>query len=181
MRTKDAGTAGRMIVMASATLVFLALGCGEHKEQASVGADAGPIAAVQETPQQTVVASTGGSAPEAGLLAQGDATALGDSLPPDVTAFAPDSLVVPGSVVEITAQASTDVTGMTLTDRLGQKHSFAYDSEAKAWRVYYRVPIQANSEQLGLSVTATNGAKRWKREGVFLKIQGEEPKESDGI
>ena len=180
MTTKDAGTRGRMIVMASATLAFLALGCSEHKEQAQVAADAGPIPAVQETPQ-TVVASTGGITPEAGLMTQGAATALGDSLPPDVTAFAPDSLVVPGGVVEITAQASTDVTAMTLTDRLGQKHPFTYDSEVKAWRVYYRVPIQTNTEQLGLSITATNGANRWKRVWVFLKTQGEEPKESGGI
>jgi len=181
MKTKDAGTRGRTIVMASATLAFLALGCSEHKEQAQVAADAGPIAAVQETPQTVVASSTGGSAAEAGLTTQGDATALGDSLPPDVTAFAPDSLVVPGGVVEITAQASTDVTAMTLTDRLGQKHPFTYDPEAKAWRVYYRVPIQTNTEQLGLSITATNGANRWKRVWVFLKTQGEEPKESDGI
>jgi hypothetical protein len=169
-----------MIVMASATLAFLALGCSEHKEQAQVATDAGPVPAVQEIPQ-TVVASTGGNTPEAGLMTQGDATALGDSLPPDVTAFAPDSLVVPGGVVEITAQASADVTAMTLTDRLGQKHPFTYDSEAKAWRVYYRVPIQTNTEQLGLSITATNGANRWKRVWVFLKTQGEEPKESGGI
>lgn len=180
MRTKDTGIRGRTIVVASATLAFLALGCSEHKEQAQVAADAGPIAVVQETPQ-TVVASTGGSTPEAGLMTPGEATALGDSLPPDVTAFAPDSLVVPGGVVEITAQASSDVTAMTLTDRLGQKHAFTYDSEAKAWRVYYRVPIQTNTEQLGLSITATNAANRWKRVWVFLKTQGEEPKESDGI
>jgi len=167
-----------MIVMASATLAFLALGCSEHKEQASVAADAGPVALVQESPQ-TVVASTGGSTPEAGLLAQGETTVLNDSLPPDVTAFAPDSMVIPGSVVEITAQASADVTAMTLTDRLGQKHPFSYDSEAKAWRIYYRVPIAAKSDELGLSITAANGANRWKRVWVFLKIQGEEPKESN--
>jgi len=68
---------------------------------------------------------------------------------------------------------------MTLTDRLGQKHPFSYDSEAKAWRIYYRVPIAAKSDELGLSITAANGANRWKRVWVFLKIQGEEPKESN--
>ena len=181
MRTKDLGTKKRMIVMASAALALLALGCSEHKEQASVAADAGPMSATQETPRTVVASATDASTPEAGPLAEGEATALADSLPPDVTAFAPDSLVVPGTVVEITAQASPDVTAMTLTDRLGQKHAFIYDSGAKAWRVYYRVPIRTDSEQLGLSITATNGANRWKRVWVFLKIQGGEVKESEGL
>ncbi|TMQ60195.1 MAG: hypothetical protein E6K76_02390 [Candidatus Eisenbacteria bacterium] len=181
MKTKDPGTKRRAIVVASAALAFLALGCGEHKEQASVAADAGQTTAGQETPKMVAASATGATTPEAGALAEGDATALADSLPPDVTVFAPDSLVVPGSVVEITAQASPDVTAMTLTDRLGQKHGFLYDAGAKAWRVYYRIPIRTDSEQLGLSVTATNGANRWKRVWVFLKIQGAEVKESEGL
>ena len=49
-----------------------------------------------------------------------------------------------------------------------------YDSDAKGWRVAYRVPIATHQETVALSVTATNDAHHWKRVWVFLKIQGGE-------
>jgi len=101
-------------------------------------------------------------------------------LPPDVTAAGPDSMVAPGSVVEITAQASTDATSLMLTDRLGHKYPMVYDVDAKAWRVKYRVPLTTHIDRLGLSVTATNGSNRFKRIWVFLTIEGGVPVESDG-
>ena len=167
------------VITASALVAFLALGCGEQKQQAAV--ESGPAPAVQETPSAVMAAAgtitqEAGATPEAGV-AEG---ATQDLLPPDVTATGPDSLVVPGTVVEITAQASTDVTSMTLMDRLGQKYPMTYDTDAKAWRVQYRVPLKTHIDRLGLSVTATNGTNRWKRVWVFLGIQGGVPEESDG-
>ncbi len=89
-------------------------------------------------------------------------------------------MVAPGSVVEITAQASTDATSLMLTDRLGHKYPMVYDVDAKAWRVKYRVPLTTHIDRLGLSVTATNGSNRFKRIWVFLTIEGGVPVESDG-
>ena len=176
MKTDGAGVRTLMIA-ASAMVAFLALGCGEQKEKATVQTSAAP-AAMEQTPS-TVVAATRTTTPEAGVEGTGLTTSA-DSLPPDVTAFAPDSLVIPGNVVEITGQASTDATALTLTDRLGHKYPFVYDTEAKAWRVHYRVPIQSHVDRLGLSVTATSGTNRWKRVWVFLKIEGGVPVESQG-
>ena len=176
MKTDGAGA--RTLVMAASVMVaFLALGCGEQKERAAVETNAAP-AAMERAPS-AVVAATRTTTPEAGMEGTGLTTSA-DSLPPDVTAFAPDSLVVPGNIVEITAQASTDAATVTLTDRLGHKYPFVYDTEAKAWRVHYRVPLETHIDRLGLSVTATSGANRYKRVWVFLKIEGGVPVESQG-
>ncbi len=177
---KENGAGKRtMVIAASAVVAFLALGCGEQKERAAVETSAAPAAALEQRAPSAVVAATGTATPEAGATGE-RLTASVDSLPPDVTAFAPDSLVVPGTVIEITAQASTDAVAVTLTDRLGHKYPFVYDTDAKAWRVQYRVPIQTPIDRLGLSVTATNGTNRFKRVWVFLNIEGGIPAESDG-
>ena len=172
------GGAGRksVVLAASAAVALLALGCGEQKEKAAVEISATP-AVQQASPAPVEAAST--TTPETGLTGESGGTTSAESLPPDVTASAPDSTVVPGSVVEITAQASTDATSLTLQDRMGHKYPFEYDTDAKAWRVFYRVPIRTDIDRLGLSVTATNGVDRWKRVWVFLKIQGGVPAEAD--
>jgi hypothetical protein len=167
-----------MLITASAMVAFLALGCGEQKDRAAVETSATPAAALGQTPT-TAVAATATTMPEGTVGGEGLAAST-DSLPPDVTAFAPDSLVTPGNVIEITAQASTDAGTVILTDGLGHKYPFVYDTDAKAWRVHYRVPIQTHLDRLGLSVTATNGTNRWKRVWVFLNIEGGVPAESDG-
>ncbi len=166
---KTGGAVRKSILLAaSAAVALLALGCGEQKEKAAVEISAAP--AVQEqTPANVATAST--ITPEAGPTEESGGTTSAESLPPDVSASAPDSLVIPGNVVEITAQASTDATSLMLQDRMGNKCPFEYDAEAKAWRVHYRVPIRTEVDRLGLSVTATNGANRWKRVWVFLKIE----------
>ena len=173
------GGAGRksIVLAASAAVALLALGCSEQKEKAAVEISATP--AVQEASSAPIAAAST-TTPEAGLTGESGGTTSAESLPPDVSAFAPDSMVVPGSVVEITAQASTDATSLTLQDRMGHKYPFEYDADAKAWRVFYRVPISTGIDRLGLSVTATNGVDRWKRVWVFLKIQGGVPAEADG-
>jgi hypothetical protein len=178
-RTMNMNGAGTRTLWITGSLVvaFLTLGCGEQNEKATVETSATPAAAVQRiTP--AVVAATAASTPESGIHQgeEGGAT----ELPPDVTAMVPDTLITPGNVVEITAQASTDATGLMLTDRLGHKYPFVYDMEAKAWRVQYRVPLTTTIDRLGLSVTATNGSNRFKRVWVFLKIEGGVPQESDG-
>jgi len=166
-------------VTAAAAMAVLALGCGEQKQHAAVETGAAPVDQAAQTPAVIAAAST--TTPEAGVTTLvGDGKTTEDSLPPDVTAFAPDSSIVPGTIIEITADASTDATSLILTDRLGHKYPFAYDAEAKAWRVHYRVPLGTGVDRLGLSVTATSGANRFKRVWVFLKIQGGVPAESDG-
>jgi len=174
MKTDGAGTR-TLLITASLVVAFLALGCGEQKEHAAVVTNATPAAAMQQSTPAAVEATT--TTPEA--TGQTGATGATE-LPPDVTAFVPDSLITPGNVVEITAQASTDATGLMLTDRLGIKHPFVYDMDAKAWRVQYRVPLNTHIDRLGLSVTATNGSNRFKRVWVFLKIEGGVPEEADG-
>jgi hypothetical protein len=165
-----------MMIAGSAMVAFLALGCGEQK-QAAVETSETHEAAV-ERPTATAAVAASVPTPEAEPITEGNAT--NDTLPPDVTASATDSLVAPGTVVTITAQGSTDVTSMILMDRLGQKTPMRYDVDVKAWTAQYRVPLTTHIDRLGLSITATNGQNRWKRVWVFLGIQGGVPEEGDG-
>jgi len=38
------------------------------------------------------------------------------------------------------------------------------------WRAYYRIPMSGKSEHPALSVTAKNGANRWRRVWVFFTV-----------
>src|SRR6185295_175908 len=127
-RTMKMDGAGKRTLWITGSLVvaFLTLGCGEQDQKAAVKTSATEAAAVQQiTP--AVVAATATSTPEAGI--QQGAEGGTSELPPDVTAMVPDTLITPGNVVEITAQASTDATGLMLTDRLGHKYPFVYDMD----------------------------------------------------
>jgi len=177
MERNNAGRAA--VITASLVVAFLALGCGEQKQGAKVETSAIPAAAVEQS-SGAVVAATGTITPEAGITSTTEEGGTIETIPPDVTATGPDSLVAPGSIVEITAQASTDAQSLMLMDRLGHKYPFTYDVDAKAWTVRYRVPLTTTIDRLGLSVTATSDANRFKRVWVFLKIEGGVPQESDG-
>jgi hypothetical protein len=94
-----------------------------------------------------------------------------DSLPPEVAPAVEETAAVPGSVIEVTAEGSADVVGVVLGDATGRKYPLALDSASNLWRVFYRVPLKVREERLGLSLTATNGAGRWRRAWVFVPVQ----------
>ena len=153
------------------TVTFIALGCGRHGvDQTSSSGGGGEAMIAEAQSGKVVVASVSDTASSTAPNAGGE-TLSPNSLPPDVDAASADSLVTPGSVVEISAIASPDVVDMGLSDGLGKEQPFAYDSTMKVWRVFYRVPIRTTHERVGLSVTATNDSNHWRRVWVFLDIQ----------
>jgi hypothetical protein len=166
----------RAIVTAALALAFLALGCGKQEERAASSPGGASSAGISETTptaaqaSQVMAASTSAGAGETGTQTDGRTVAAPDSLPPDVAATAPEGLVIPGSVVEILAQGSPDVTAITLTDGIGQRKAFVYDPQENLWIASYRVPLRGGSDRLALSVTATNNVNRWKRVWVFVKV-----------
>ena len=97
-------------------------------------------------------------------------TAQPESLPPDIAVTVGDTLVVPGENVELLAQASVDVIGISLSDGLHNGIAFAYDGDARAWRTSYRVPLRPHGDRISLSVTAKNDVGRWCRHWVFLSV-----------
>lgn len=165
------------VLAAAVALSAVALGCGKEEAETVTSKTDEPTTTVAQAKPLPIAANASAT----GTMAQAGTPTSDpvDSLPPDVQVFAPDSLVTPGQVIEITAQGSSDVTELTLKDGLGREHPFVYDSDAKGWRVAYRVPIGTHASQVGLSVTATNSAHRWKRVWVFLKTQGGE-EDGDG-
>ena len=92
-----------------------------------------------------------------------------DSLPPEVSASVIDTLVAPGSAIEITAEASVDATELSLWDGVGKRQRFSYDAAGKVWHAFYRVPLRS-ADRLGLSVTAKNDGGRWRRVWLFLRV-----------
>jgi len=181
---------GTVVILTAAAIAFLAIGCGGQKTKTNVqqaatsGVAEGTLAATGEKTPAVVATAEGTNA-------EGEATTLGsttgeamatpaaetiagenkaDALPPDVAATVCEAIATPGGVVEILAEGSPDVTSVTLTDAIGTKYPFTYQAATDRWRVLYRVPIRTKTEQLGLSVTAANGANRWKRIWVFVDI-----------
>jgi hypothetical protein len=171
-----------LAVAASFLLLVAALGCGKEEKRvsATIEAPRGATAGIAQSASTALpadgantavvggVAESGGGASETTLLPE--ASGEDGALPPEVAVSTTDSLAVPGSIVEITAEASGDVVTMVLSDGKGQSRPFAYDSAANVWRTTYRVPMRSATERLGLSVTATNGENRWKRVWVFLNL-----------
>ena len=170
--------ATRAALAAPLILALVALGCGEQKEKAS--------ATVASAPAQAQPGAVPAAKTEAALTAETGATSTqGTSeaktdevgLPPEVVAVPPEGISAPGTVVTIAAVGSTDVTSVMLTDRVGAKTPFTFDSAANMWKVSYRVPLDVKTDRLALSVTAGTESNRWKRVWVFLQLR-EEAKEA---
>ena len=179
------GAVAGTLVLAAAAVAFLAIGCGEQKTKTAVqraeapGATSGVMVAAAEKIPAIAGEATTTATEGAAETAEGNATpaadpggteTLADALPPDVAASVTETIATPGGVVEILAEGSPDVTSVTLTDAVGKKYPFTYQAATDRWRVLYRIPIRIKTEQLGLSVTAANGANRWKRIWVFVDI-----------
>ena len=170
-------------VAGSFLLLLVALGCGKEEKSISAANSDAQGAGVVATPAATTAGGRGTttSAVTSGVMvteARGQEEASGrtpsteqeTTLPPEIVASVADSLVVPGSIVEITAEGSPDVTEITLSDGRGQSRPFVFDAAANLWRASYRVPLRSITEKVALSATATNGGSRWKRVWIFLNV-----------
>lgn len=172
----DSGRLLRRAGWGAATLVALiaagvcAGGCGDRSSGRSA-AQAPQPAVVTPTSGGDVVAAGATGLPSREPGSEALAAASVDSLAPDVAATLSEERVSAGTSVEITAQGSPDVVGVTLGDGSGGRAPFAYDASADLWRVAYRVPVRPGSERLALSVTARNAAGRWRRVWVFLNVE----------
>lgn len=167
---------GRVLAacVCAASVVLLVVGCGgQPDDQASSSAGAGQTLVVAQA--STPVETSRGTPQAQAAAAQGEGIAApsADSLPPDVAVTVADTLVFPGSSVEIKAEGSPDVVGVTLSDGVGRKQPFVYDAATDTWKVFYRVPMKARTERIALSVTARNAPQRWRRVWIFLSVQHE--------
>ena len=160
MNGKQAG------LVAVVAVAFLTMGCGKQEHQKLASETSKLEADVLQQPVATtasLVQTTARSEQNEGL------PMAADSLPPDVVASASALVADRGQVVEITAQGSTDITGIIVSDGLN-KMPLAYDMDAKAWRGVYRVPLRTKADRVGLAVTATNGRGQWQRVWVFIEV-----------
>lgn len=122
-----------------------------------------------------VAASTDGavtaSTPQEGVpFVQDGSEGVSPSAPPDVVVSASDTAVTAGQAIEVTVEATPDVTEMALSDGFGDAIPMVRDSSGLTWRANYRVPLRPRSERLGLSVTAKNEHGRWRRVWHFLEV-----------
>jgi hypothetical protein len=166
---------GRVLAacVCAAGMVTLVMGCGGQQDQASGSSGSGQSLVVAQASTPVETARGTGQAQPAVAQGEGIAAASADSLSPDVAVTVADTLVFPGSAVEIKAEGSPDVVGVTLSDGVGRKQPFTYDASTDTWKVFYRVPMKSRTERLALSVTARNAPERWRRVWVFLSVQHE--------
>jgi len=167
------------LALAAVALAVLIASCSGNDPQASTTSTTPAAEQLAET-----AAAPGGAGASTmlrhatGASLDGKALAVGlptvtaaDSMPPDVSAWGPDSVLTPGAVVEISAKGSDDVVEMVLSDGIGKKQWMVYDETENVWRTFYRVPVNGSSDRLGLSVTAKNNLSRWHRVWVFLEVE----------
>lgn len=173
MGTDQLAALGLTVVVASLAVGFLALGCGKQQSETATtergtiqAADVGKAPAVANA--ATSATGTEGTTPHAEQMSGTDSI---DALPPDILAKASVDYVTPGEIVEITAQGTPDVVGVTLKDGRGKAQPLAYDQATATWRGHYRVPIRPATERLGLSVTGKNAQNLQHRVWVFLQVQ----------
>lgn len=170
----------RIMVVGFTVLAFMAMGCNQKKEgQVTSGITetpaAGPVAlAAQEQATTTETGSRIESAQPAGEQAAALDAAIAESLPPEIDATVSEEPVAPGSVIEISAVGSSDVTEMVVTDARGKTYPMTRIEETGAWRVFYRIPIKVPGDRVALSVTGRNGVNQWQRVWVFPKVVREE-------
>ena len=168
------GAATLLILLAAG---FLAFGCGQSSDgRVSSATGSAPAAVAAQSqggptggPTALLASEAGSTKSEREPNSDALAAVSADSLPPDVAASVSETAVLPGAAIEITAQGSPDVVGVTLGDDSGKLQAFAYDSNADLWRAAYRVPVMA-ADRPALSVTARNSAGRWRRVWVFLDV-----------
>ena len=168
----------RGLIAAATFLSLLALGlacasCGKHEAadaSSSSGGMAVAVPAVQSGTQATTPAKVAQQSESELITSE-------ETVPPEVSAWASDTLVAPGSVIEIEAKGSDDVTSVLLKDGIGRQQAFAYDSSSGAWHTYYRVPMRVSPERLGVSITARTEQSRWRRVWLFFNVEPEDAEE----
>ncbi len=171
MGTDQLAALGLTLVVASLAVGLLAIGCGKQEgETAATEATATKASAPGNAATATNAVAPATSLTEA-TPPNADVPARADSLPPDIAASASEEFVAPGDIVEITAEGTTDVAEVTLTDARGKTQPLVYDASMGIWKTHYRVPLRTTTDRLGLSLTAKNGFNCWRRVWVFLNIQ----------
>lgn len=172
----------RIMLVGFTVVAFMAVGCGQKREgqvTSGVAPASGPVALAGHSPQEQAAATETGTRLESAETAEApqdgavDAAAA-ESLPPEIDATVSEEPVLPGSVIEISAIGSSDVTEMIVTDSRGKTYPMTRIEETGAWRVFYRMPMKVAGDGVALSVTGRNGVNQWKRVWVFPKVVREE-------
>ena len=162
---------GDVLVMsfAVAAATLLLSGCGGEKKSGSTVAQVSQPSAVENV---VPAVSTSPAAPaQNAALSQGStANGLDGILPPEIALAEMDTLVTPGQPVRVTVYGTPDVTEISMFDGVNDRQALVHDTEHDTWSVDYRVPLRSKSDRIGLSLTAKNGANRWRRVWVFLKV-----------
>ena len=143
--------------------------CGQQSDNTTAAASPRETVA---PPQQNVVASTESVRPTGNAPASQPAGVANElkSVPPDAIVAVSDTFVTAGQPIEVKVEGTPDVTEMALSDGRGDPLPMVKDSTGNVWRVNYRVPLRPRTDRLGLSVTARNESKSWRRVWIFLQI-----------
>jgi len=161
-------------LLGSALVIAAVAGCGKDKEVATSRAGYRDSNVVEnastrssETMPTPAVSGSGLSAEE--VRAEPVGLQPG-SKAPDLLAKVSKETVARGETIDITAQGSSDVVEMILSDGYGTTQALQFDAESSKWKTAYRVPLNMRLDRLGLSIKAKNDDNRWRRVWVFLNL-----------
>jgi hypothetical protein len=158
---------------------FALAGCGAEPSRSVTANVEAPVPAA--TPAAPASATPPSAAEPVAQVSAGPLEAAEErGVAPDISIAAIDSLVRPGEVIEFVVDATPDVVTLELWDGIHDRQAFAYDMEAKAWRVSYRVPLRMPWDRTGLSITARNASQRWTRKWVFIRYATDAPAPGGG-
>lgn len=161
--------AGGVILLGLIAATLLLQGCGGEKSASSSGASEPASQPVLAEPADVVAASSEGPAV---MAAQPPAAEPAGGLPPEIALREIDTHVTPGQAITIIAEATPGVTEVVLYDGFGDPQALVRDpSGDNTWSVGYRVPLRPREERFGLSVTARDEHRRWRRVWLFLEVQ----------
>lgn len=171
--TLDSRRARSLVTLAGSALVLLALaGCGtDETDSSSTDSHVQAAAATPVTTQSNAVArqAGGGSSSQVAASAASDS---GYAPPPELELAGPDSVVAPGDVIEVTAQATPDAEQLVIWDGVGDHEAMTYDADARVWRARVRLPLRPRTDRVAISVTAYDGSRHWRRRWLFVNVGG---------
>lgn len=157
-----------------ATLAFAA-GCGSNRGSKAEDGDVATVVAVPAYETSADAHASHAAMPGEVAVQATQPVAEAGGMPPDIIVTASSTSVTPGEVIDVVVQATPDVTEVSLWDGLNDRQALAWDADAKAWHVSYRVPLRLPWARTGLAITAKNDAQRWCRSWVFIEMQQTAP------
>src|SRR5262245_45438434 len=153
---EDTNMTKRWMVLAG-VLAMAGAGVGCNKEDDIATAQSGyrntnvveqaSTRSVESKPEAVPAMTSSNSISSSGTPEPGNDMQVAGGKTPDLLAKVSKEIVARGETIDISAQGSTDVVEMILSDGYGTTQSLVFDAESNTWKTAYRVPLNMKLER----------------------------------